>query len=152
MKRYAISLGILLAVVIGTIGCATLRRNAATDAWKQLQHKTGWLVLGVLDDSVDQWLTPDQFELNGKRASKAERLPKKGDEIILIRADRLRILQYRIDGENQRFNSPAGHKLTGYDDTDVTLKPGTKVKIEEIVVAKQEPKLRIVWARVSPSS
>jgi hypothetical protein len=118
--------------------------------WSALRGKVGWIVLGVRLPN-GKWDTAPSFTaLTG-----GSDIPKPDDEIVLSGKQQLLIVGFMPDRSEARANErPAKNGVvTPHDITDVTLKTGMKVRVQEVAfgIVKDLADAQVVWARVTPS-
>jgi hypothetical protein len=114
------------------------RYETRIDALEQLEHKTGWVWLGVVDE---------EGRVDAGDGSTATLVPARGDRLRVPRRMRIHIADYATTGEARRAELPS----TGSGDaTRLWIAPGTLAIVDDVRVAASPP--NEVWARLSPVS
>jgi hypothetical protein len=113
-----------------------LNRETRPDALEQLEFKTGWVLLGILDEDG---------RVDAADGSSPGHLPDVGARMRLCRNSALYIVAYARDGEARRMEAPTDATLDSR--TRLAVAAGTLVHVDEIHVSEETEK---VWARISP--
>jgi hypothetical protein len=125
---------------------------AAQDPWASLEHKTGWILVGVVDAKTNEWAAVPLVAVKKTSDSKkATQLPAVGAVVEINQKSSVVIVNYRKTGEWQRLASPASRRTLEADITDVVLTPGRSVEVVELRRDKPNNGIQGVWARVVPS-
>jgi hypothetical protein len=124
------------------------------DPWKSLQHKSGWVLLGVVYTDTDDWSAVPVLAEHSAPPRQWPRVPVVGDVIQLKQTTSVVILDYRTTGELRRLDSPAMRSTDISDTTDVLLEAGRRVQVAAIQRTKGRIQTRHqgIWARVVPVS
>lgn len=118
--------------------------------WNQLVHKTGWISLGYLRRSGDEWATEVYHELVRRSPGPSSLIPVRGDALRLKKAFPLYLTGYGQTGEARRLESPANRILTDSDATGIRLPPGAVVCVEDVAWETVVEHMGAVWVRVAP--
>jgi hypothetical protein len=128
------------------------------DAWQQLQHKTAWVFLGVLDPTDDLWTTQVHYQLVNAESRHPTAVPRIDDVLEVSDDDGLltfTILDFATRGEERRLDSPAatGDRVpTNDDNVGVKLKKGTRLRVVDVQLqVSRSTSGRVVWLRVVPA-
>jgi hypothetical protein len=127
------------------------------DAFGVLEPRTGWVLLSLVSVETDTLLVdfdskPRDVEVVGRDpSSPGSAIPKIGDRIRAISTWRLVIFDYGKSGEKNRLLSPTTRKqLSPSDKTNLAVRPGTVVVVQDVQLSKPSGLSRILWARVTP--
>jgi hypothetical protein len=84
---------------------------AAQDPWASLEHKTGWILVGVVDAKTNEWAAVPLVAVKKTSDSKkATQLPAVGAVVEINQKSSVVIVNYRKTGESQRLASPASRR------------------------------------------
>ena len=103
-----------------------LNRETRPDALEQLAFKTGWVLLGILDEDG---------RVDAADGSTPGHLPDVGARMRLCRNSALYIVAYATDGEARRMEAPTD--ATRDSRTRLAVAAGTLVHVDEIHVSEE---------------
>ncbi len=165
MHRSLVTLTLLSTLVGPAALCQTpatagieQSRTEEREAFSVLQHRTGWVLLGLVSVETGLLLVdfdgkPYDFEVLGREpSSPADWISRVGDRIRVISTWRLVILDYGTNGEKNRLVSPTTRKmLSPSDKTNLAVREGTVVDVRDVQLSEPKGSTRILWVRVTPS-
>ena len=138
----------LIAALAVTLagGCG---ESKGTGTWGPLRYKTGWIRLGYLVAGTENWATQAVYRPVGA-ASDSASIPKAGDVLEITKESLVIIVEFKSHGEDKRLTSPASRLLYQDDSTDINLRPGEQVRVQETQRGAAADGVQMVWARVEP--
>lgn len=144
----AVAVLLLAAIAVALAGaCAGTPRADATGPWARLPYKTGWIMLGYLNEGAETWAT--QPILRRTDASgEAPPLPHPGDMVEIAKDALIIVVDFTKRGDANRLTSPAGRTLYEDDSTGNTIPPGTHVRVADVQRGKALNGIQEAWARV----
>jgi hypothetical protein len=134
-----------------TIACgsAIQGKNIAQEhSLSALQHKTGCVLLGLLDTVSGKWATILKHQTREPSAASDRLIPEIGQELLITIPQDVYIVAYSVAGERDRLLSPADMPLSKDNATGVVLPIGSKVVVKDIGRGEVAGTLQPVWARV----
>lgn len=162
--RLPVVLSLALAFVDSAVPCqgpvaagSGQRGDEEREAFGVLQHRTGWVLLGLVSVEtglldVDFEGKPYDFEVVSRDPSlPGDTTPRIGDRIRATSTWRLVILDYGTSGEKNRLVSPTTRKmLSPSDKTNLAVRAGTVVQVQDVQLSEPKGLSRILWVRVTP--
>ena len=138
------------AVLLASLCATTAANSQSIGTLSQLEHRTAWIFLGVIDPS-GSWATQTHYILISDTAGEST-MPRKGDVLETTSSTEVLISGYRRSGERRRLEPPANRIITPDDHTGIVLPSSSQVNVQAVVVEQSVGGLRGVWVRVTPAS
>ena len=111
------------------------RYETRVDALDQLEHKTGWVWLGIFEEGG---------RVYAGDGTTATPIPSRGDRIRTSRRMRIYLLDFGTTGEARRAEPPT---TANEDATRFWIAPGARAVVEQVHISATPA--REVWARLS---
>lgn len=149
------SIWLLLSLLIGVSSASPDQASTSATGLSILKYQTGWILVGSFDVKLGEWASLVHYRVLSRAVQNADRDVLRKDDVVELTPRShygVYIVNFEIDGENQRLVSPAGQIKHERNFTGVTLSPGTRLKVEEVSKDTPVGPLQLVWARVSPAA